>query len=281
MSLTIFEGPDGGGKTATVDYIRQKTSPYCRTIHFGPMSDVKIGIEKAYLARVLQCGLYSDTLFDRSWLSEPIYANRARAAPSRVNPVTGIMLELAASPYRPVVVLCLPPREAAMRTWSNREEMVQDRGVASAIYDDYASGMRTYLPVVRFDYTSKSVDELLDEIHIARDQFWSLKRDALFVSVKPQPYDYVMNSNPFVNVWFDEMTRWPGPPRTAVIQARSAIGQLCEAMFEVDHWTSKIIVKYEEPHDGELSKRLGSGRHLTIDSINHETMALVAKEMRQ
>lgn len=149
--LVILEGPDGSGKSTLAAQLGGEV------IHHGPY----LGEEKIYrhyIESLLVAARTKDRtiIFDRSWLSEPIYGNIIRGS-DRLG-VQSRLLDRIALGLGAVCVLCLPPRDTVLSTVAKRHEgeypklhQVED------IYEGYAIGLDTAIPVVRYDYTRQKV----------------------------------------------------------------------------------------------------------------------------
>ena len=75
--LTIFEGPDGGGKTTAAEKYAKETG--AQYVHFGPLPHVKDSLARVYVEAMMPAILgLQDVVFDRSWLSEIPYGTAFR-----------------------------------------------------------------------------------------------------------------------------------------------------------------------------------------------------------
>ena len=154
--LTIFEGPDGSGKTTVArDYA---ASTGARYEHFGPLFQVTTGVARMYVEAMLPALLgYQDVVWDRSWLSEAPYGNAFRNGQDRLGVEGRRMLERLAMRCATVVVRCDPGWEAVKTSFeTGREEMLEDTGQLRQVYYDYLH-MDTALPVVTYDYRSRTI----------------------------------------------------------------------------------------------------------------------------
>lgn len=149
--LTIFEGPDGSGKTtAARSYALRTGAAY---VHFGPLFNVTTGVARMYVEAMLPALLgYQDVVFDRSWLSETPYGNAFRGGQDRIGYVGRRMLERLAMRCAAIIVRCNPGWEAVKASYeTGREEMLTDVGQLRQVYDAYCC-METALPVIEYDY---------------------------------------------------------------------------------------------------------------------------------
>lgn len=158
--LWILEGPDGGGKSTLAAQLARVTG--ARVVHLGPFPRITRGLGRLYVEAMLPAlqGL-ADVVLDRSWLSEPIYAEARRHAPARLNATDLRMLERVAARCRTTVVRCLPPLATCAKVWAARRgtEYLRTAEELAGVWGLYAVGPETGLPVVNFDYTA-GVDEL-------------------------------------------------------------------------------------------------------------------------
>ncbi len=173
--LTIFEGPDCGGKSTLANYYR--TVDGGTLIHHGPYLDIKHDLASVYTdaMRPMIEGKESQ-IWDRCWLSEPIYGNAFRDGHNRIWLSDRRQLEHIAAQYGAIVVLCMPSWETVKVKWLDRKgldfenEMLERVTQLRAVYDDYQKlTWNTNLPVVMYDYTNHNKDDLVTEI-IARRQ---------------------------------------------------------------------------------------------------------------
>lgn len=165
----ILEGPDGAGKTTLANTIKQAW-PETIYHHHGPDKHLlSTELASRYMVSLRPALRGTDLVMDRSWLSEPIYATVYRGTASRITPVQRRMLERAALQAGMVVVRCLPGEERCVETFlTGREEMLNNAEQLRAVYQAYESGLDTWLPVVDFNYTKDSVDDLLKRARAAR-----------------------------------------------------------------------------------------------------------------
>lgn len=150
--LTIFEGPDGAGKTtAAFEYAKETGAAY---VHFPSLPNVKLGLARLYVEAMLPALLgYQNVVFDRCWLSEHPYGQAFRGGADRLG-LTTRLLERLAFRCGAVVVKCLPPWEVVLASYQKRkgQEMLENEDQLRHVYDIYAA-QETQLPSVFFDYT--------------------------------------------------------------------------------------------------------------------------------
>lgn len=174
--VTIFEGPDGSGKTtAAQDYAESTGAKY---IHFTALPQVNKGLARMYVEAMLPALLgYQDVVFDRSWLSETPYGEAFREGQDRLTQACRRMLERLAYRCGAAVVLCLPPWETVKSNFMKRKhlEMLKDDVQLRQVYDLYKS-QGTSLPLIPFDYETHPKEMLHQQLVAARNPCHSLSR---------------------------------------------------------------------------------------------------------
>jgi hypothetical protein len=152
--ITIFEGPDGGGKsTLAQEYAACTNALY---IHHGPYKQVTDGLARMFAESMLPALMgYQPVVLDRCWISEPIYADAFRQGDDRVKMERARVLERLALRGGAVLVKCLPPWAFVKNTFNSRkaEEYLDDDKQLLEVYGDYQSFEATDLHVVEHDYT--------------------------------------------------------------------------------------------------------------------------------
>lgn len=156
--ITIFEGPDGGGKTTAAKRFASQTN--ARYVHFGPMPRVRHGLSRMYVEAMLPALLgYQPVVMDRCWLSEKIYADVYRDGVLRSDAIELRMIERLAWRCGAVVVSCYPSFEQCLRSFNARrdDEYLDNERQLKQVYDLYSEdNLRTSLPMVIHDYTNDS-----------------------------------------------------------------------------------------------------------------------------
>lgn len=156
--LTIFEGPDGSGKTtAALKYARETDARY---VHFPALTRVKHGLARLYVEAMLPALLgYQDVVLDRCWLSETPYGEAFREGRDRLTSSDRRMLERIAYRCGAVVVLCLPAWETVKRNYLSRQgsEMLRSTDQLFNVYHLYRQTV-THLPMMTFDFEKMSSD---------------------------------------------------------------------------------------------------------------------------
>ena len=151
-TLTIFEGPDGGGKSTFAKKFAERYN--ARYVHFGSMLGVH-NLSRMYVEAMLPALLgYQDVVFDRSWLSEEPYAIAYRNGHKRLIPSQIRLLERLAMKCGAVVVRCQPEWEVVKHNFINadREEYLDNVDQLRVVYNLYVD-QKTDLPSVVYDYT--------------------------------------------------------------------------------------------------------------------------------
>lgn len=170
--LLLVDGPDGAGKSTLISQL-EELYPGLSTTHHGPYKGATGRELGAFLMSSMRPAFTNVmTVVDRSWLSEPIYAEVFRKQESRLDAALTRMLERSALTQGGVIVLCLPPFERCREAFmSGREEMMSSVDDLRRVYDRYALGPATSLPVVKHDYTSESVADLMAKVGAVLDNY--------------------------------------------------------------------------------------------------------------
>ena len=157
--LTIFEGPDGGGKTTAARQFAELTG--AKYIHHGAYKgEVKIG--RHYVESILPA-LHGcqDIVLDRSWHSEKIYGDAYRNGEDRLGK-RAADLTILGNMCGAVMVMCLPPLAKVLKTFNSRrsQEMLSNDDQMSEVYFAYKFSKfgqtvdNSSNIVVVYDYTS-------------------------------------------------------------------------------------------------------------------------------
>lgn len=153
-SVTIFEGPDGSGKSTIAQEYAQLTR--ARYVHHGPYKQVGDGLGRMFLESMLPALLgYEDVVLDRCWISEPIYADAYRQGNDRVGVARARILDRVALRCGAVVVKCLPPWAQVKSCFTGRldDEYLDNEGQLLQVYGQYQHDLNTHLHEVEHDYT--------------------------------------------------------------------------------------------------------------------------------
>jgi hypothetical protein len=174
--VTIFEGPDGSGKTTTAKVYAQTTG--ARYVHCGPEPQVSRGLARLYAETMMPAVLgYQDVVLDRCWLSEMPYGQAYREGRDRLTQADRRMLERLAYRCGAAVVLCLPKWDVVKANFMSRKhlEMLKDDTQLRRVYDLYKS-QGTSLPLIPFDYETHPMEMLHQQLAQARNPCHSLER---------------------------------------------------------------------------------------------------------
>jgi len=150
--LTIFEGPDGGGKSTAARRFAEKTG--ARYVHCGSFKNVQ-RIGRFYVEAMLPALLgYQDVVMDRCWLSEKPYGDAFRQGHDRLGVTSVRALERLAFRCSTLVVWCLPPYDRIRSSFMERKqiEMLEDESQLKQVDTSYR-GATTSLPSIVYDYT--------------------------------------------------------------------------------------------------------------------------------
>ena len=158
--LTIFEGPDGSGKTTTAKAYAEATGALY--VHHDAMPGVRGNLARIYVEAMLPALLgYQDVVFDRSWFSEVPYGRAFRGGNDRIGPLNVLMLNRIAMKCGALVIHCRPEFEVCAENFNSRRgvEMLDSVAQLRVVYDSY--GETSFgLNVVDFDYTKVPPDML-------------------------------------------------------------------------------------------------------------------------
>lgn len=173
--LTIFEGPDGGGKsTAAKDYATATGAKY---VHFRSLPNVTgRALARMYLEAMLPAlHGYQPVVFDRCWLSEAPYGSVFRPhQPFRVDVAMMRMLERVAMRCGTRMVYCLPDIDVCLESFRSRrgEEMLEREEQLVAVYAYYRKQWESgqcALPTILFNYTKDDLERTLDDVDYATE----------------------------------------------------------------------------------------------------------------
>lgn len=169
--LTIFEGPDGGGKSTAAKAFAEATG--ARYVHFASLPRVNRNLGRIYVEAMLPALLgYQDVVFDRCWLSEMPYGVAFREGRDRLTNASRRMLERLSMRCGAVVVRCQPPWETVKANYLSRKhiEMLDNDGQLKTVYDLYAD-QATDLPELVYDYTKEdllTIGKLINDVEARR-----------------------------------------------------------------------------------------------------------------
>lgn len=154
-NLTIFEGPDGAGKsTAAEDFAIATNAAY---VHFPALGRVTKGLARMYVEAMLPALLgYQDVVFDRCWLSEVPYGKVFRGGQDRLGDASRAMLERLALRCNAVVIRCKPPQHVVIQNFQKRVELeyLENAEELTQVYGLYDNAFyQSSLPRLKYDYT--------------------------------------------------------------------------------------------------------------------------------
>lgn len=169
-TLTIFEGPDGGGKSSTAMCFAKQTNAHY--VHFGSLNGVQ-DITQIYIdamAPVLHGE--SSVVFDRSWISEVPYGRVFRGGANRISSIDELALIDFATICNAVVVMCLPSRDVCVRNYNSRREveMLEHEQQLKDVYDIYSNMNSSTLgiPMLKFNFEIDMLANLSGKINSIR-----------------------------------------------------------------------------------------------------------------
>lgn len=155
--LTIFEGPDGGGKSTLARQFAQATN--ARYVHFGSFPNVQ-DLARFYVEGMMPALLgYQDVVFDRSWLSEWPYGVAFRDGKDRIGHARRRTLERLALRCGAIVVKCLPHVETCLANYRSRKEieMLENEDQLRHVHYCY-NHLETDLHEWHFDYEDDALE---------------------------------------------------------------------------------------------------------------------------
>lgn len=155
--LTIFEGPDGSGKTTMAKSLAKETGALYT--HLGPFPRVGTGLARLYVEAMLPAVLgYADVVLDRCWLSETPYGEAFREGRDRIGFDRVRLLERLALRCQTRLVLMTPSWLAVKRNFEARKgaEYLEHIDQLRQVYNHYedmamSPGFYTSLPVTTVD----------------------------------------------------------------------------------------------------------------------------------
>lgn len=164
-TITIFEGPDGCGKTTAAQaFAKARGAKY---VHFPALKNVtNVGLPRMYIEAMMPALLgYQNVVLDRCWISEYPYGTVFRGGELRVDKIDIMMLEMIASKCQALVVYCNPDYQTASTNFIRRSneggEMLESVRQYKKVYDLYCDiWHNTSLPIAQFDYTEDDINTL-------------------------------------------------------------------------------------------------------------------------
>lgn len=173
-SITIFEGPDGGGKTsAAKDFAAATKAHYYHFSAWRHMDNHLSRLFQEAMLPALLCG--ENVVLDRCWLSEKPYNDAFHKNNVIITDYHRRALERLSMRCNTVVVLCLPEFEVCLDNYNKRRdlEMLTTHKQLADVYAAYEemathalntpllkhgevfdfTAQRFPLPMVQYDYT--------------------------------------------------------------------------------------------------------------------------------
>lgn len=161
--LTIFEGPDGGGKSTAAKAYAEATG--ARYVHLGPLKHVVQSLGRVYVEVMLPALLgYQDVVMDRNWLSEKPYGDAFRDGKDRLGDANRAVLERLSMRCAVSTVICLPPKSEVIDTFMRRreEEYLNSVTQLDRVWESYADMLRhrSLRFTQTYDFTSEDFPQL-------------------------------------------------------------------------------------------------------------------------
>lgn len=196
-TITIFEGPDGSGKTTLAKQYASNTGALY--VHFDALYGVQ-NIHKYFMEAMMPALLgYQSVVLDRCWHSGPIYDlvfRNMEPEEGRQNTEICALLDRAASFCNAVYVKCLPPEDTCINNWKSRldSELVKSEGKMRAIHKLYRLQDKSVcLPLVVSNYTVPP--ERPYATHLAElSEFIAKRREEVYMTNQPRVHIMVSSS---------------------------------------------------------------------------------------
>lgn len=196
-TITIFEGPDGSGKTTLAKQYASNTGALY--VHFDALYGVQ-NIHKYFMEAMMPALLgYQSVVLDRCWHSGPIYDlvfRNMEPEEGRQNTEICALLDRAASFCNAVYVKCLPPEDTCINNWKSRldSELVKSEGKMRAIHKLYRLQDKSVcLPLVVSNYTVPP--ERPYATHLAElSAFIAKRREEVYMTNQPRVHIMVSSS---------------------------------------------------------------------------------------
>ena len=210
-TITIFEGPDGAGKsTAAEEYAKRTGALY---VHFDALYGVK-NIHKYFMEAMAPALMgYRSVVLDRCWHSGPIYDlvfRNLEEHEQRQTQEICTLLDRAASFCRGIYVRCRPDVEVCISNWKSRlgDELVKSEQKMRAIHELYGDNDRNIMiPIVEYDYTEEPTAAYKDSIDWLGSKITAERKE---VYGAQQPRVYVVVSSSMEKTDVDTMLDVPG-----------------------------------------------------------------------
>lgn len=166
-SITIFEGPDGGGKTSAArEYAKRIKALY---YHFSAWRHMEDQYPRLFLEAMMPALMgYQNVVMDRSWLSDRPYNAAYHKGKPLISSYNATVLERVAMRCDTNVIMCLPPKEVCLENFRSRmdSEMLDDPDQLEYVYLLYREMVEdnkgSALPITVYDYTkNRDIYELV------------------------------------------------------------------------------------------------------------------------
>jgi len=160
--VTIFEGPDGAGKTTLARAYAAATG--ARYVHLGPFPLVTRGLGRLYAEAIMPAVLgYQSVVLDRCWVSEVPYGQAFRGGADRLGVAGRRMLDRLLWRCGPAYVSCLPSRETCLAAWQARkgDEYLTHADQLLAVWEWY-DHVRHPALALQYDYTTMTIDRAIE-----------------------------------------------------------------------------------------------------------------------
>lgn len=159
-SITVFEGPDGGGKSTAAKAFAEKSGALY--VHNGPFKGESYITHHYLNGMVPALNGDRDVVLDRCWISEPIYGDVHRNGLHRVSVSDRAFLERTVlKKCRSVVLLYLPPLQVCLDNFNRRrrDELLDCESKLKDVYRRYWFNHKffTQLTVRVVDYTKEGL----------------------------------------------------------------------------------------------------------------------------
>ena len=163
----ILEGVDCSGKSTLGESIQKMWG--CKYIHVLQAPD---GADT--LVHFLKAinGIRQPTIIDRLHWSEQVYAEVLREDSLLDDRDFGVIDGFALA-HRGIIVLCNPPLEVVLNNIRNgKGDENHDANTATRVYEKYQETPRTILPVITYDYTTDSVEQLIEKAQATMEMYY-------------------------------------------------------------------------------------------------------------
>lgn len=177
--MVIFDGPDGTGKSTLLKDLKSR----------GHVISKPYYPSKNQLRYYLQTGsIYQGSWLERYYPSEVVYP-RIKEGRDVLSDAKQFLIEASLMPYNPIIVYVRPPRKNIKQNIKFRGDDYIQASEIDRMIDEYDLFMkRTLIPVIKYDYTVETPEDLLYRIEDAIK--WLKLRRRI-------PAEYLHAGNPF------------------------------------------------------------------------------------